>query len=49
MCIWQLPDPDWHDEQVAKVKNWELKILIQWCVEENPAMRPDADEVIEIN
>jgi len=47
MCINDLPDPDKHDEQVAKVENREFRSLILWCLEEDPRMRPDMEQVIE--
>ena len=47
MFIRDLPDFDRRDEQVERVRNREFRLLIMWCIEKDPEMRPSMEEVIE--
>ena len=47
MCTRKLPELENREEQVRLVSNKEFAVLILWCVEEDPMMRPSMEEVIK--
>ena len=47
MCIRELPDPESRDQQIAMVTNSVLRSLIRRCVQREPLMRPNMEEIIE--
>ena len=47
MCIRELPDPERRDQQIAMVTNSVLRSLIRGCVQREPLMRPNMEEIIE--
>lgn len=47
MCIRELPDPERRDQQIAMVTHSLLRALIRGCVQQEPAARPNMEEMIE--
>ena len=47
MCIRELPDPERRDQQIAMVTNSVFRALIRGCVQREPVMRPNMEEIIE--
>ena len=47
MCTRKLPVLENREEQVRLVSNKEFSMLILWCIEEDPVMRPSMEEVIK--
>ena len=47
MCTRKLPVLENREEQVRLVSNKEFSMLILWCIEEDPMMRPSMEEVIK--
>ena len=47
MCTRKLPVLENREEQVRLVSNKEFSLLILWCIEEDPMMRPSMEEVIK--
>lgn len=47
MCIRQQPNPQKRRKQIAQIKNRHFRELVQWCVEEEPGVRPNVGEIIE--
>ena len=47
MCIQELPDPERRGQQIAMVTNRQLRALIRRCVQQEPAARPNMEEIIE--
>ena len=47
MCTRKLPVLENREEQVRLVSNKEFAMLILWCIEEDPMMRPSMEEVIK--
>ena len=47
MCIRESPEIERRNEQVALMKNREFRDLVERCLEEDPDLRPDMDEVIK--
>ena len=47
MCIRESPEIERRNEQVARMNNREFRDLVKRCLEEDPDLRPDMDEVIE--
>ena len=45
MCTRKLPVLENREEQVRLVSNKEFSMLILWCIEEDPMMRPSMEEV----
>ena len=45
MCTRKLPVLENREEQVRLVSNKEFSLLILWCIEEDPMMRPSMEEV----
>ena len=46
MGIWEQPEPDRRDEQVAMVKNRALRTLIWRCLKQAPEARPSMEDII---
>ena len=46
ICIWELPDPDRRDEQVAMVTNRMLRALIRGCLQQDADERPSMEDII---
>ena len=47
MCIRELPDPRRRDEQVVLMTNHVLRDLVRRCLQRNPEMRPNLQEIID--
>ncbi|CAH3189682.1 unnamed protein product [Porites evermanni] len=47
MCTRKMPVLENREEQVRLVSNKEFSVLILWCIEEDPMMRPSMEEVIK--
>ena len=47
MCIRELPDPGKRDQQIAMVTNRLFRALIRRCLQSEPAVRPNMEEIIE--
>ena len=47
MCIQELPDPDRREEQVARISNHVFQSLVRRCLERDPNLRPNMEEIID--
>jgi len=47
MCIRELPDPEKRGQQIAMVTNSLLRTLIRRCLQSDPEVRPNMEEIIE--
>ena len=47
MCIRELPDPRTRDEQVVLVTNHMFRGLVQRCLQTDPEMRPNMQQIID--
>ena len=47
MCIREQPDPESRERQVAVIENSTFGHLVRSCIEREPRMRPNVEEIIE--
>lgn len=47
MCTGELPDIENREDQVRLVTKKNFGLLILWCIEEDPQMRPSMEEIVE--
>ncbi|KAL9975215.1 hypothetical protein ACROYT_G012347 [Oculina patagonica] len=47
MCIRELPDPERRGQQIAMVTNRLLRAFVRKCVQTEPGVRPNMEEIIE--
>ncbi len=47
MCIRELPDPQQREIQISRIKKRLFKEIVERCVQIEPGMRPNMEEIID--